>query len=235
MLKEIKNKKYYIIRGLLTFTIFYSAAYLQYIPIKLFQIDVNNLTDLMKALLSTYSSIIVLFILYFLYRKDLLEEFQKFRKNFIKNMDIGVQCWIIGLVIMMITNTIITFVFKAGGANNENAVQAMIKAQPLLMLLDAGIIAPFNEELVFRKTLKDVFGKYKWLFVGLSFLLFGGAHVINSASVWTDYLYIIPYGALGASFAYAYYKTDTVFTSMSMHIIHNTVLVLLSILPTLIH
>ena len=129
-------------------------------------------------------------------------------------MNTGFICWISGLGIMMVTNIIITVVFKAGGANNEKLVQSMIHALPWLMIINAGILAPFNEEIVFRKTLKDVFGKYKWLFVLLSFLLFGGAHVMEVAKVWTDYLYIIPYGALGASFALAYYKTDTVFTSM---------------------
>ena len=31
----------------------------------------------------------------------------------------------------------------------------MIKASPIIMLFDACIIGPFNEEIVFRKTLKD--------------------------------------------------------------------------------
>ena len=44
-----------------------------------------------------------------------------------------------------------------------------------------------------------------------------------------DYLYIIPYGALGGAFALAYYETKTVFTSMSFHMIHNIILVLMSI------
>ena len=48
------------------------------------------------------------------------------------------------------------------------------------------------------------------------------------AKTFTDLLYIIPYGALGATFAYAYYKTDTVFTTVTFHIIHNTILFLIS-------
>ena len=36
-------------------------------------------------------------------------------------------------------------------------------------------------------------------------------------------------GALGGSFAYAFYETDTIFTSMTMHFIHNTILVILSL------
>ena len=130
---------------------------------------------------------------------------------------------------MMVSNLIITYVFKAGGAGNENAVQEMIKSLPWLMVIDAGILAPFNEEIVFRKTLKDVFSN-KWIFILGSFLLFGGAHVLGNVNTWVDCLYIIPYGALGGAFAFAYSKTDTVFTSMSMHMIHNLILVVFSII-----
>ena len=37
-------------------------------------------------------------------------------------------------------------------------------------------------------------------------------------------------GIGGAAFAFAYYKTDTIFTSMTIHMIHNTLLILISIL-----
>ncbi len=230
IIEFLDQKKKDIIRGFLVFLLFYYGAYFQYIPVYLFHLDLQNLSDVMKVLLSSFSSIVISFILFFVYRKDLKKEFHKFRSNFMDCMNTGFVCWMSGLGIMMVTNVIITFVFKAGGANNEKLVQSMIHALPWLMVINAGFLAPFNEEIIFRKTLKDVFGKYKWLFICLSFLLFGGAHVMEVAKVWTDYLYIIPYGALGASFAIAYYKTDTVFTSMVLHMIHNTALILLSLL-----
>ena len=183
----------------------------------------------MSVVLSTFSSIIIFFIFFIIYRKDLKNDIKNFWKNKEEYMDTGIRYWIIGLIIMFATNYILNIVLKAGGANNEKAVQTMIKAFPLLMFIDAGILAPFNEEIVFRKTLKDIF-KNKWLFIILSFLLFGGAHVIGSSKTLIDYLFIIPYGALGASLAYAYYKTDNIFTSISLHMIHNTLLILLSVL-----
>ena len=53
---------------------------------------------------------------------------------------------------------------------------------------------------------------------------------MDSAKTLVDVLYIIPYGALGGAFALAYYDTDTIFTSMTMHMIHNIVLSLVSII-----
>ena len=226
---KINDKVKYIIKGIIVFIIFELSTYLQYIPIKLFNIDIKTMNYSTAVVLSTFSSVIVFFILFLMYRKDLKKYFKDFWKNKENYMDIGIRCWIIGLLIMFVSNFILNFLLKAGGAANEKAVQTMIKSLPILMIIDAGFIAPFNEEIIFRKALKDIF-KNKWLFITISFLLFGGVHVVSSANTLLDYLFIIPYGALGASFAYAYYKTNNLFTSITLHMIHNIILIILSIL-----
>ena len=226
---KINDKVKYIIKGIIVFIIFELSTYLQYIPIKLFNIDIKTMNYSTAVVLSTFSSVIVFFILFLMYRKDLKKYFKDFWKNKENYMDIGIRCWIIGLLIMFVSNFILNFLLKAGGAANEKTVQTMIKSLPILMIIDAGFIAPFNEEIIFRKALKDIF-KNKWLFITISFLLFGGVHVVSSANTLLDYLFIIPYGALGASFAYAYYKTNNLFTSITLHMIHNIILIILSIL-----
>ena len=226
---NLSDKTKSIIKGIIAFLVFNSSIYIQYIPIKLFNLDVKTMSYSTAIILSTLASIIIFIILFIMYRKDLKEYFKDFIKNRSKYMDIGIRCWLIGLVLMMISNIILNVILKSGGANNEKVVQTMIKTLPLLMLFDAGVIAPFNEEIVFRKTIKDIF-KNKWIFLIMSFLFFGAAHVISSAKTAFDYLFIIPYGALGAAFAYAYYKTDNLFTSISIHMIHNIILITISIL-----
>ena len=227
-MKDINKRELLTIKGFLVFMFFWYSAYLQYIPIYLFHLKSEATPGVVSVLLSTYSSVIVAIVLFILYRKDLKKEFRIFLKKPMDHLDNGFHYYGIGLIIMFISNFIITYFFRTG-ANNEEIVQQMISAFPLLMFLNACIIAPFNEEIVFRKTLKDVITSPA-IFATLSFLLFGFAHVIGSADSVFDVLYIIPYGALGAAFAFAYSKTETIFTSMAIHIIHNTVLTLLSIL-----
>ena len=227
-MEKLINKKY-LLRGILVLLLFWFSSLIQYIPIYLFHLDVKTLTIKQAVLLSVFASVVITFILFFVYRKELKEEFRIYRKNLGENFDVGLKYWLVGFLIMMVSNAILVFVFKSGGANNQKVVQKMVDTLPLLMLIDAGFIAPFNEEIIFRKTIKDVI-KNKWLFVACSFLLFGGAHVFSSAETILDYLYIIPYGALGAAFAFAYSKTDTVFTSMTLHMLHNTLLTIISIL-----
>ena len=226
---KLSDKTKYIIKGIIVFLIFEFSVYLQYIPVILLNINVKTMSYKTAVVLSTFSSIVTFFIFFLIYRKDLKKDFKDFWKNKENYMDTGIRCWIIGLLIMFASNFILNFLLKAGGAANEKTVQTMIKTLPILMIIDAGFIAPFNEEIVFRKTLKDIF-KNKWLFIILSFLLFGGVHVISSAKTILDYLYIIPYGALGAAFAYSYYKTNNLFTSITLHMFHNIILILISIL-----
>ena len=228
---EIISKKIKVLKSLIIFYIFWNSTYFQLIPIQLFNITketINNVPEL-TVLISTFSSSIVALIFLIAYKKDLIEEFKKFKKNFLKNMDLGFKCWFIGFIIMIVCNFILAFILNSGGAKNENLVQELIKILPIIMAFEISILAPFTEEIAFRKTLKDII-KNKWLFVLLSFLLFGGAHVITNAKSIIDWLYIIPYGALGGAFAYAYYETDTIFTSMTLHLLHNTAVFIISII-----
>lgn len=220
----IKN----IVKLIIVFIIFNESYLLQYIPIILFKMDVAKISNSVNVLLNAFSNVILVIIFFLMYRKDLIKEFKKFKANLFENINVAFNYWLVGLFIMVISNIFINIFFKTGGAANEQAVQKMISSLPLVMLINAGIIAPFNEEIVFRKTLKDVF-KNKYVFCFLSFLIFGLAHVVGNVTSWVDYLYVIPYGALGGAFALAYYKTDSIYTSMSMHMFHNFILTFLSI------
>lgn len=226
-----KTSLFTYIKSIFTVGIFLCSSYFAKIPIFLFQIDTENMSNKTSVLLSLFSSLMLVLILVILYYKDLEKEWKKFRSKQLENLDIGFKYWVMGLALMIVTNLLLQ-VFTSGGiANNEQAVQSMIKVAPWIMLINAGILAPITEEITFRKAFKDSI-QNPVIFILASGLIFGGLHVI-SASNFIEFLYIIPYSSLGIAFAYMYYKTDTVFTSMTMHFIHNTALTLISILPLL--
>ena len=97
------------------------------------------------------------------------------------------------------------------------------------MVINAGILAPIVEEIVFRRSYEHLI-KNKIIYVLISGFIFGLAHVTGNINSWVDYLFIIPYGALGSCFAFSYVKTKSILTPIMFHMIHNTVLVLISIL-----
>lgn len=217
-----------IVKAILIFILFRYSWLFQLIPVFVFGLDINNLTNETGIFLSGFSSLFLALILFFIYRNDIIDEFKKFKNKFLSNLDTGLKYWVLGLCGMMVSNFIISLLFNSGQAGNEEAVQSMIGTLPWLMFITAGFLAPWNEEIIFRKSLKDIFSK-KWIYVFASGTLFGLAHVIGNIDVWTDWLFILPYGSLGLAFAASYYDTDTVFTPMIFHMIHNAVLVLLSI------
>ncbi|HIT23369.1 MAG TPA: CPBP family intramembrane metalloprotease [Candidatus Faecimonas intestinavium] len=218
-----------LILGIIVFLLFYFSSYFQLIPIILLNWDIRSITESQNVMLSTFSNIVLLLILFLIFRKDIIKEWKKFKSNFLENIDTGIKYWLVGLAIMMGSNIIINIVMNLGQAANEQAVQQMISALPWLMFINAGIIAPCTEELIFRKSFRKAFPN-KWLFVLISALVFGSLHVVTSMTSPIELLYIIPYGALGGAFAYMYQKTDTIFTSIAMHMFHNSALILLSIL-----
>lgn len=211
----------------------FGMAYFQYIPLKLFNIDINTFSQNMKILYSFACDIGYMIILFFLYKETLINDFKKFIKNFGKNFETSFKYYFIGLIIMVVSNVIISIFFRGASANNENAVRELLNLYPLYMIFSVSIQAPFVEELIFRKSIKDATTSYKdnkftkYLYILISGLIFSSLHVIGMVTSNLDYLYIIPYLALGISFAALYYKTDNIFSSMTMHALHNTLAVVL--------
>lgn len=226
---NVEKYVYKIVKTLMVFILFFNIYIVQFIPLVIFDIPIQNIGGEMNVILTSFSSAVLLLILFLIYRKELVSEWEIFKKNIMKNIDDGVSYWVIGLLIMLVSNIIINNVFNGGQAGNEKTVQSMIDTLPWLMVISAGFLAPFTEELVFRKSLKDVI-KDKYLYIAVSFILFGLCHVLGNTNNLVDWLYIIPYGALGASFAAAYCKTNTVFVPIAMHMFHNTLITIISIL-----
>lgn len=214
---------------LLIFLLFNYSWLFQLIPVFLFNISLDNISGSTNVLLSAFSSCMMAFILFFIYRKSIREEAKYFFKNFWDCFDIGIVSWTVGLVVMVASNILISTLFDAGVAGNEQSVQSMIASLPWLMVINAGFLAPIVEELVFRKSYEHLI-KNKVIYIIISGLIFGLAHVSGNINSWVDYLFIIPYGALGSCFAFSYVKTKSILTPIMFHMIHNTVLVLISIL-----
>ena len=124
---------------------------------------------------------------------------------------------------MIISNGII-FYFVKDIAANEAANRELINRLPLFSILTMCVLTPFNEEITFRLSMKKIFNN-STLYALLSGLIFGALHVLSADGValW----YIIPYGTLGFMFAKAVYKTDNIYTSMFLHLLHNTITILI--------
>lgn len=230
MTKEKKKNKYlYPLIGIGAFITYFILGELEGLPFYLLNIDTNNIPTWLKVIYMIAYEIVFMAIIAFIFKDKLKNDFKDIKKN---HKDYYSKCfkyWLIGIMIMMISNLIITVINSGGIANNEQAIRDMMSISPIYIFFSAVLFAPLVEELVFRQAFKYIFSS-KVLFVFMSALVFGGLHVISSMESFLDLLYIIPYGAPGAVFAYMLVKTDNIFVPMSFHFMHNGILVALQIL-----
>ena len=209
--------------------IFYCSALFAAIPIIIFGIDLDTCSDFVYNTLRVLPNIGQGILLIILYRKVLKKDLIDFKKNFGKYTDIALKYWLLGFVAMMASNLIINISTNIELASNEQGVRQIISIVPILSIFSICIFAPIAEELIFRKTFKECF-KGKWTFILISGIVFGLLHVISSFSSLYEFLYIIPYSSLGIAFAFIYYKTGNIFSSIFVHCLHNSILVLLNII-----
>lgn len=213
----------------LVLLLFYCSSLFVLIPIYLFNIDIKTCSDVTYNILRIIPNVVQSIILILMYRKCLKKDFKDFRSNFGSYSDIAIKYWILGFIAMMVSNTIIGTFSPVKIATNEESVREIIKTIPEISFFSLCLFAPIAEELIFRKAFKDCF-KNKYLFILLSGIVFGLLHVIGSFNSLYNLLYIVPYSSLGIAFAYIYYKTNNICSSIFVHCLHNTILVILNIL-----
>lgn len=195
-----------------------------------------------KSIAYILIDVIVLTILCVLFAKRLKVDFKDFKKNWRKYLRIVIPYYILGVIVMMVSNIVINTIINNGGlAANESANREILSGYPIASVISMCIMGPICEELLFRASFKNAFKNIVTycLFTGI---LFAGVHVANGInswniltiiSKWRELLYFIPYSAVGVAFSYAFYKTDNIFSSISLHILHNSLTVALLLLATL--
>ena len=166
------------------------------------------------------SELLFIVILILIYYKDLKREFKIYITNIKKNIPIMLKYYVLGIIIMIFSNLIISMII-GNVSSNESAVRESLFSFPVDTMLSIMIIAPLSEELVFRKSISPII-KNKWIYAIVCGLLFGGAHLLAGEFALINLLYLVPYGSLGFVFALMNRETKTTFSSITMHCIHNT-------------
>lgn len=201
--------------GMIFLILFFSTIFFL-----IFNINPNDINDKAYIIYLTLSNLILITIFILIYRKSLIDDFKKFIKKPLNILETSFKYWFIGFIIMVVSNLIITYILNKGLAGNEQEVRNYIDSFPLFMLFNTVIYAPLTEELTFRKSIKDITNN-KWFYVLTSGLVFGMLHIVSYITNWTDLIYLIPYGSLGISFALLYHKTNNIYSTISMHAMHN--------------
>lgn len=233
---KIKNK--YLSNKIKNFIIFLGLILLMslwnYTPIIIttaLGLEYNKLSLTTKVIYIIICNLIFIAFLIKINKQDLINNAKTFfnKKNIITNIKQSLKYWYKGVIIMIISNTLINIINNGDIATNEETVRLLIEEVPLYMAFNIIIYAPITEELIFRKALSKSFSN-KYLYIIASGLLFGGLHVISEINNWKQLLYIIPYASLGIAFASLYKKSNNIFSTIFTHSFHNTLTLLLLLL-----
>lgn len=214
-----KNKNYIILIALVS--MFLCSSIFRLIPIILFNIEPD--TPFKTTLISLIGNTITCSIVIYIFRKPLISDLKEFKSKWLALLEKGITYWLIGLFLMMVFNLIISYLLSGTIATNEQNVRNLLTNFPVISIIMTSILAPLTEELIFRKAFFDVF-KNKWSYVLISGIIFGSLHVILSLTNIYELLYLLPYCSLGIAFSYMYYETKNIMVPITIHMFHNTIL-----------
>ena len=222
-MQAIEKKIFTILKVfiLLVLLLMFKQTFISYFP--------NNLSTISKVILFVISDLIVLAILFIVYRKTLIKDFKNYFKDFLNNFEQSFKYYLVVLIIMIISNLIIVVFINNKIASNEESVRSLIDILPLYMIFSVSIFAPLTEELIFRKGIREIFNN-KYLYIIISGIFFASMHVTSEDLGINTLLYLIPYSSLGITFAYTYYKTNNIFSTIMLHSFHNTMAIIIYII-----
>lgn len=193
--------------------------------LKLINIDINNM--LFKQIFLGISETIYITFILFIYRKEYIEDLTKLKEKNISFFLKYIPLYVLGVFLMMVANIIIFKLTNVEMSQNEQSVREMLRQMPIYMSISICIFAPILEEAIFRKSIRNIF-KNPIIFILISSIAFGLIHVIGDENFGIiSIINSIPYMIMGFDFAYIYYKSDNIFTTMFLHSMHNLLLLVL--------
>lgn len=174
--------------------------------------------------LALYLTLTIIFI--FTLRSFLKKELNLVKENiheYIKITILGVS----GLFAVVYASALVMSLLDVSSvSDNQEALNRLLDSgwfDKTSLVLFSVFLAPFVEEIVFRKA---VFGFFEKISVPLAILasglLFGFIHVLSG-----DYVQLIAYGSLGLVLAYTYYKSNkNIIAVITIHMIYNLIITL---------
>ena len=172
-------------------------------------------------LASSIVTVLVFLLIYKVRKKNFKEELQivkTIKSNIIIGIGLGLSAWVFNTGALSLLQEV--GLFKEHFAIMENILSPLSEGNLFISVLTVGIIAPFTEEFIFRgvifKTLnKNISILWTIIIQALFFGLFHGNLIQGTYAT-----------LLGLVFGYITYKTRSLWPSVVMHMINNTIAII---------
>lgn len=153
---------------------------------------------------------------------DLKRDFKDFKKNSGKHFT-SIALGIAGcLVLTYVVSYIYLLLGIEGDSENQETINGVLQSKGWLpMVISVVLIAPFTEEMLFRKS---IYGTCKYKFkiadpitIGLITFVFALVHVASLENL----KYIFQYLPLAFVITYSYHQSKNIFVPMGIHFLNN--------------
>ncbi|MDD2410005.1 MAG: CPBP family intramembrane metalloprotease [Bacilli bacterium] len=231
----MKNKLIDIFKFLVVILLFFNIGKTFSIIFNKLNINVDTFNFIDIAYSEALISLVLFIILFFIYKKTLLDDLFEFKINIKNNLKNCFKLFVILLIVKIIATFIIyilSFVLKINilVSENQSIINLLLSSAPIIMLISTVLLTPFVEEIIFRLGLKKII-KNSGLFILLSGLIFGFMHVFpTDINITVALIQSISYVFIGTLIAYYYVKYKNIYFVIIIHSLNN----LLGVLATLL-
>lgn len=226
----MKDRVIGIIKFLVAFGVFYTLSSIIIFIIKQLKFAIVDYQDL--TVISSASEVILTVVVFNLYRKDFLKDFNFLNDDKVVTKVIKYFClfWFVKIISAMLMAELCSlFGYDVSISENQEVVNSFASSAPILMLLTSSITTPIVEEGIFRLGIGNAI-KNKYLFIVVSGLVFGLLHIFpTDLSLPYALITSIPYVSIGMTLAYIYKKEDNIYHSILQHGINNFISMILFI------
>ncbi|MDD4407214.1 MAG: CPBP family intramembrane metalloprotease [Bacilli bacterium] len=231
----MKNKLIDIFKFLVVILLFFNIGKTFSIIFNKLNINVDTFNFIDIAYSEALISLVLFIILFFIYKKTLLDDLFEFKINIKNNLKKCFKLFVILLIVKIIATFIIyilSFILKINisVSENQSIINLLLSSAPIIMLISTVLLTPFVEEIIFRLGLKKII-KNSGLFILLSGLIFGFMHVFpTDINITVALIQSISYVFIGTLIAYYYVKYKNIYFVIIIHSLNN----LLGVLATLL-
>lgn len=235
MVKNIRKKIIDFIKLGIIIYLFFNLHWIFSEVLSIFNINIDNLNQNMINLVDFTMQIVLVLIIFLIYKDTFINDFKTFKENFSKHLILCLK--LVGIFFLIkIGSGLLSYLLgdllniKVSVSENQNMIKEMTSTFPFLMLFSASLIAPFIEEATFRLGFRKIIDN-KYLFILISGLAFGLIHIFpTDLSIKLALLQSISYVAMGFTLAYFYLKYKNIWYPIFVHLFNNLISVIVLIL-----
>lgn len=222
-MKLQENNFFRFFKVLLLFVLYILNNFIIYMVFS--KIGINN-----SILMIFIADLIFLFISVLLYKKELMIDFYKLKKNY--NIKKIIKIIIKNLILIFCINIIISFIasFFTGDIEELNSIQNLVNESIPYLIFKSLIFSPIAETILFQKSIKSITNS-KVLYMLSSTLIFVLMNIAYMDFSSCFFIFdIIGYFSMALVFSYMYIKNDNIFPIMITKFLYNIIPLVANIL-----